>query len=277
MNFEEEMIRFEAEINRNSGYQGGPSQFVQGQGQGHGGSGQLQAKAVVASAPAIISKPSTNDEEDIFAKLSQYETDHKKEKKALKKKAKTSLMPSSVMSSTTSAATSSSSSTTVAESSTSGQSKPFAVAPASASHTPASAKIGDEVIKKAKKKNKYIRSGGGQVWEDPTLKDWDPNDFRIFCGDLGNDVTEEVLARTFGRYPSFKKAKVIRDKKSSKTKGFGFVSFSDPMDFTKAMKEMNGKYVGSRPIKLRKSNWKDRNIEIVRQKQKLKQKLGYKW
>ena len=63
------------------------------------------------------------------------------------------------------------------------------------------------------------RTGGGQVWEDPSLKEWDPNDFRIFCGDLGNDVTDEVLQRTFGRYPSFQKAKVIRDKKSNKTKG----------------------------------------------------------
>ncbi len=64
-----------------------------------------------------------------------------------------------------------------------------------------------------------------QIWEDETLKEWDPNDFRIFCGDLGNDVTDEVLVRTFSRYPSFVKAKVIRDKKSNKTKGFGFVSF----------------------------------------------------
>ena len=59
--------------------------------------------------------------------------------------------------------------------------------------------------------------------------------------------------------------------------GFGFVSFRDPADFTKAMREMNGKYVGSRPIKMRKSNWKDRNIEVVRQKQKTKQQMGYKW
>ena len=28
---------------------------------------------------------------------------------------------------------------------------------------------------------------------------------------------------------------------------------------------MDGKYVGSRPIKLRKSNWKDRNIEQASQ------------
>ena len=30
-------------------------------------------------------------------------------------------------------------------------------------------------------------------------------------------------------------------------------------------KEMDGKYVGSRPIKLRKSNWKDRNLEQASQ------------
>ncbi|KAL5468848.1 hypothetical protein EMCRGX_G029971 [Ephydatia muelleri] len=30
------------------------------------------------------------------------------------------------------------------------------------------------------------------VWEDPTLDEWDPNDFRIFCGDLGNDVNDAI-------------------------------------------------------------------------------------
>lgn len=66
------------------------------------------------------------------------------------------------------------------------------------------------------------------------------DDFRIFCGDLGNDVTDEMLVRVFGKYPSFQKAKVVRDKRTNKTKGFGFVSFKDPQDFIKAMKEMNG-------------------------------------
>lgn len=67
------------------------------------------------------------------------------------------------------------------------------------------------------------------------------DDYRIFCGDLGNDVTDEVLARVFGKFPSFQKAKVIRDARSNKTKGFGFVSFKDPTDFTRAMREINGK------------------------------------
>eukprot|EP00058_Branchiostoma_floridae_P028344 XP_002613835.1 hypothetical protein BRAFLDRAFT_119898 [Branchiostoma floridae] len=113
-------------------------------------------------------------------------------------------------------------------------------------------------------------------WEDSSLQEWETDDFRIFCGDLGNEVNDDVLARAFNKYPSFLKAKVIRDKRTNKTKGYGFVSFKDPNDFVKAMREMNGKYVGNRPIKLRKSTWKDRSIDIVRKKQKERNKLGYK-
>lgn len=31
-----------------------------------------------------------------------------------------------------------------------------------------------------------------QVWEDQSLLNWDSNDYRLFAGDLGNDVTDEV-------------------------------------------------------------------------------------
>ncbi|KAL0831082.1 hypothetical protein ABMA28_001958 [Loxostege sticticalis] len=120
---------------------------------------------------------------------------------------------------------------------------------------------------------KVVRTAGGQVWEDVTLLDWPDDDFRMFCGDLGNDVTDELLTRTFSKYTSFQRAKVIRDKRTNKSKGFGFVSFKDPGDFIKAMKEMDGRYVGSRPIKLRKSTWKNRALDVVRKKEKEKQAL----
>ncbi len=48
------------------------------------------------------------------------------------------------------------------------------------------------------------------------------------------------MTRAFQKYPSFQKAKVIRDKRTSKTKGYGFVSFKDSSDFIKAMREMDG-------------------------------------
>ena len=66
------------------------------------------------------------------------------------------------------------------------------------------------------------------------------DDFRIFVGDLGNDVNDDLLARQFSKYPSFLKARVIRDKWTKKAKGYGFVSFKDPHDFMQAMREMNG-------------------------------------
>jgi RNA recognition motif-containing protein len=87
------------------------------------------------------------------------------------------------------------------------------------------------------------------------------DDYRIFCGDLGHEVTDEMLFRAFAPFGSIVKAKVVRDRKTLKSKGYGFVSFRDLPDFIRAMKEMNGKYVGNRPIKLRKSTWDSRNVE----------------
>lgn len=53
-------------------------------------------------------------------------------------------------------------------------------------------------------------------------------------------MNDDILTRAFSRYPSFLKAKVIRDKRTGKTKGYGFVSFKDPNDYVRAMREMNG-------------------------------------
>ncbi|KAJ1280037.1 hypothetical protein BS78_04G201800 [Paspalum vaginatum] len=102
------------------------------------------------------------------------------------------------------------------------------------------------------------RKAAGQSWEDPTLADWPENDFRLFCGDLGNEVNDDVLTKAFSKYPSFNMARVVRDKWTGKTKGYGFVSFANATDLAAALKDMNGKYVGNRPIKLRKSTWKNR-------------------
>lgn len=105
----------------------------------------------------------------------------------------------------------------------------------------------------AEKKLTVVRESGGQVWDDQTLLDWDPSHFRLFVGDLAGEVTDETLFKAFSKYPTLVKARVIRDKKTTKSKGYGFVSFSTPDDFLKSWKEMNGKYIGSHPIKLSKA------------------------
>ena len=40
--------------------------------------------------------------------------------------------------------------------------------------------------------------------------------------------------------------------------GYGFVRFTDPIEGAKALREMDGKYIGNRPCKLRKSTWDER-------------------
>ncbi|KAK8854614.1 hypothetical protein IAR55_003353 [Kwoniella newhampshirensis] len=101
------------------------------------------------------------------------------------------------------------------------------------------------------KRETVIRKGNGKTWEDPTLLEWDPKWFRLFVGDVSNDVNERTIDEAFSKYSSYCKCKVVRDRLSLKAK-YGFIAFTDPEDFLKAWKEMDGKYVGNRPIRLSK-------------------------
>ncbi|KIN04582.1 hypothetical protein OIDMADRAFT_156690 [Oidiodendron maius Zn] len=98
-----------------------------------------------------------------------------------------------------------------------------------------------------------VRSGGGTQWTDSSLLEWDPAHFRLFVGNLAGEVTDDVLHKAFSRWPSVQKARVIRDKRTTKSKGYGFVSFSDGDDFFQAARDMQGKYIGSHPVLLRRS------------------------
>ena len=127
-------------------------------------------------------------------------------------------------------------------------------------HMAPQAPVADKKDPEAEKKRKIMRMGGDKIWKDDSLADWPDDDYRLFCGNLGNEVDDSTLARTFNKYASFQKAKVIRDQRTKKSKGYGFVSLGDPADFTRAIRELNGKYVGNRPIKLSKSEWQDRQL-----------------
>lgn len=66
------------------------------------------------------------------------------------------------------------------------------------------------------------------------------DDFRIFAGNLGNEVSDDSLLRAFYHYKSAVRAKVIRDKRTGKSRGYGFVSFLDAQEFVRALRDMNG-------------------------------------
>ncbi|KAL1310766.1 hypothetical protein AAFC00_001016 [Neodothiora populina] len=97
-----------------------------------------------------------------------------------------------------------------------------------------------------------VRSGGGQKWEDPTLLEWG-NHPRLFIGNLAGEVTDESLLKAFAKYPSVQKARVVRDKRTTKSKGYGFVSLANTDEFFQAAKEMNGKYIGSHPVLIKRA------------------------
>ena len=122
-----------------------------------------------------------------------------------------------------------------------------------------------------------IRRAGGKTWRDDTLEQWPEGDFRLFVGNIGNEVTDELLSHSFGRYPSLARAKVIRNKHTNKSKGYAFISFMDPFDCAKALREMSGKYIGNRPCKLQKSTWNEWTLSEVRKKDKKKRKAQKQW
>lgn len=103
------------------------------------------------------------------------------------------------------------------------------------------------------------RTAAGEVWTDPTLSEWPENDYRIFVGDLAPDTTDEQLHATFSTYTSYNMSRIVRDKRTGECRGYAFVSFADGREMVRAMREKNGKYVGSRPVKLKRSDWRKRN------------------
>ncbi|KAK4796851.1 hypothetical protein SAY86_029177 [Trapa natans] len=79
----------------------------------------------------------------------------------------------------------------------------------------------------------------------------DGPEYTIFVGDLAADVTDYVLQETFKAvYSSVKGAKVVSDRMTGRSKGYGFVKFGEEAEQLRAMNEMNGRYCSSRPMRI---------------------------
>ncbi|GMF37834.1 unnamed protein product [[Candida] boidinii] len=83
--------------------------------------------------------------------------------------------------------------------------------------------------------------------------------YKLFIGNLGPEVNEELIFKSFQKYSnSIVKIEIPKsDKKklNSINKGFGFITFNNSNDYLSAFKELNNKYIGSRPIILKNSNF----------------------
>jgi len=69
----------------------------------------------------------------------------------------------------------------------------------------------------------------------------------LYIKNLDDDFDDEKLRGIFDAFGTITSCKVMRDNKGA-SKGFGFVCYSSPEEATRAVTEMNGKIVGSKPL-----------------------------
>lgn len=70
----------------------------------------------------------------------------------------------------------------------------------------------------------------------------------IYVSNLGFSVQDEDLKEYFEEYGEVTSAKVITDKFTNRSRGFGFVEMSDEAAGQKAIKELDGAVVEGRTI-----------------------------
>ena len=71
---------------------------------------------------------------------------------------------------------------------------------------------------------------------------------RIFVGNLPFSATDQVLQETFAQYGTVESAKVITDRMSGRSKGFGFVEMSNDTEAQAAIDKLNGAEYEGRTI-----------------------------
>jgi len=74
----------------------------------------------------------------------------------------------------------------------------------------------------------------------------------IFVDNLGPNVAESMLFKTFNQIGVISSARVVRDSKTGKSLGQAYLNFVDPVDASRALSTMNGKLIDGRPVRLRR-------------------------
>ncbi|GAA5894516.1 hypothetical protein JCM6882_004840 [Rhodosporidiobolus microsporus] len=78
----------------------------------------------------------------------------------------------------------------------------------------------------------------------------------LYVKNLDDDLDEDKLKAEFENYGQITSCKIMVDEKGA-SKGFGFVCFSSPDEATKAVTELNGKMLGTKPLYVALAQRKD--------------------
>jgi len=71
---------------------------------------------------------------------------------------------------------------------------------------------------------------------------------KLFVGGLSWGTTDDGLREAFEEFGQVEDAKVISDRETGRSRGFGFVTFSNASDGERAIKDMNGKQLDGRTL-----------------------------
>lgn len=72
----------------------------------------------------------------------------------------------------------------------------------------------------------------------------------IYVGNISYSTKEDDLREAFGEFGEVTSVKIISDRETGRSKGFGFVEMADDAAGEKAIEEMNGKEVGGRALRV---------------------------
>jgi len=72
----------------------------------------------------------------------------------------------------------------------------------------------------------------------------------IYAGNLSYDMTEDNLKELFEKHGEVSSVKIIIDRYSGRSKGFGFVEMNEQTDADNAIQDLNGKEIMGRTIKV---------------------------
>jgi RNA recognition motif-containing protein len=70
----------------------------------------------------------------------------------------------------------------------------------------------------------------------------------MYVSNLSFQTTDDDLRKLFGQYGSVTSAKVINDRETGRSRGFGFVEMDSDKEAQAAMKELNNKEIGGRAM-----------------------------
>ena len=71
---------------------------------------------------------------------------------------------------------------------------------------------------------------------------------KLYVGNLAYSVTDESLNQHFAEFGGVNSAKVMMDRDTGRSKGFGFVEMESPMAAQSAIRGMHGKTIDGRAL-----------------------------